>query len=307
MFIEERKLGKKKKYYLVHSYRIGDKVKRITRYLGSNLNKKTIEKLRERSEKIILEQIKEQNPYKFELSKEEIKYYKKLDKKIEIIHLQESHWQIFTENFTYNTNAIEGSKVAKPEVKKLLEKKEEPTNDDEVETLNVANAVTFIRNTKEKLSVELIRKIHKICFQGTKHFAGKTRNVEVVIRDGFGNIVHQGAPSTIVGKLLRELVEWYKKHKKKYPPLLLAALIHNQFEDIHPFQDGNGRVGRLLLNYILLQFNYPPINIRLKDRNRYYQTLQKYHKTGDIKSTLKFLIAEYKKQYKKQVTTNKKT
>ncbi|MFH1589868.1 MAG: Fic family protein [archaeon] len=299
MFIEKRKQGKKEKYYLIHSYRVGDKVKRISRHLGSNLNKNTLAQLRARAEILILEQIKEQSPYEFELNKDEIEYYNKFNHKIEIIHFQEKDWQLFTQAFTYNTNAIEGSTVVKTEVKKLLGKKESPTNDDEKETLNVANAVEFIRKTKEKLSVELIKEIHKICFQSTKQFAGTTRKVEVVIRDSHGNIVHQGAPANMVETLLKELVEWYHKHKNKYPPLLLAAITHNQFEDIHPFQDGNGRVGRLLLNYVLLQFNYPPINITLKDKAKYYETLQRYHKTSDIKSTLKFLIAEYKKQYKK--------
>jgi len=96
---------------------------------------------------------------------------------------------------------------------------------------------------------------------------------------------------------LEELCRWYEKHKRKYPPLLLAAVMHNQFEKIHLFQDGNDRVGRLLLNYVLLQHKYPPINIRLKDRGRYYKCLQEYNQKNDIKPTLKFLISQYKKQF----------
>ncbi|MFH1316143.1 MAG: Fic family protein [Candidatus Woesearchaeota archaeon] len=298
MFTEIRKQGKKKKYYLVHSYRLGNNVKRISRYLGSNLKENQIEKLKKRAEALILGQIKGKNPYEFELSREEIEYYKKFDHKIKVEHLQSINWERFTKQFTYNTNAIEGSTVEYSEVKELIEKKQKPNGEEEIETVNVADAVTFIKNTKEKFSIALIKKLHKICFMGTKHFAGNFRDVEVVIRDGFGNIVHQGAPADMVEKLLSELVKWYDKHKKKYPPLMISAIIHNQFEKIHPFQDGNGRVGRLLLNYILLKLEYPPINIRLKDRQRYYKCLQEYDKAGDIKTTLTFLIQEYKKQYK---------
>src|SRR3989344_7317918 len=297
MFLEIREIGKVKKYYLIHSYRERAKVRRISRYLGSNLSEKKLLELKARAEQHILEEIKEKSILEFELTKKEIKAYKKYENHIEVKHLQTADWKQFTEDFTYNTNAIEGSTVALSEVKELLEGKEQPRDVEEIETLNVAQAVEFIRNTKENITVDLIKHLHLICFKRTKHFAGKLRDVNVVIRDGQGNIVHQGAPIEMVRGLLEELCGWYEKHRKKYPPLLLAAVVHNQFEKIHPFQDGNGRVGRLLLNYVLLQHKYPPINILLRDRGKYYTCLQEYDRKNDIKSTLKFLISQYKKQY----------
>jgi Fic family protein len=298
MFIEKRKYGKATKYYLVHSYRVGDVVKKIVRYLGSNLDDKNLERLRVGAERIILEQIKEKSPYTFELSKKEIQKLKKYEDKLGIIHLQKIDWDRFTKEFTYNTNAIEGSTVALKEVEALVDKREKPQNYDELETINVAKAIDYVKNTKELLSIELILRLHHICFEGTKSYAGKLRTVEVVVMDSQRNIIHQGAQAQYVNKLLEDLVKWYKIHKNKYPPLLLAALVHNEFETIHPFQDGNGRVGRLLLNYVLLKHNYPPINIKLKDRQRYYKVLQAYQKTGEVAPTLRFLIS--------QVTTKKK-
>ncbi|MBU0456527.1 MAG: Fic family protein [Nanoarchaeota archaeon] len=297
MFIEIRKRDKNKKYYLIHTYRENGKVKRVSRYLGTNLNEDKLEKLREVAEHHILEEIKERSILEFELTKEEIAEFKKYDRDIEVKHLQTLNWKRFTEDFTYNTNAIEGSTVALSEVKELLSGKEEPQDADDIETLNVAKTVEYIKKSKEKITVELIINLHLICFKGTKKFAGKLRDVEVVIKDSQGNIVHQGAPINKVKGLLEELCKWYDKHKKKYPPLLLAAVMHNQFEKIHPFQDGNGRVGRLLLNYVLIHNKYPPINIKLRDRMRYYKCLQEYDKKNDIKSTLKFLISQYKKQF----------
>ena len=297
MFIEIRKRAKNKKYYLIHTYRESGKVKRLSKYLGTNLNYDKLDKLKRVAEQHILKEIKERSILEFELTKEEIAEYKKYEKYIKIEHLQKLDWKRFTEDFTYNTNAIEGSTVALSEVKELLSGKEEPRDSDDIETLNVANAVDYIKESKEKATVDFIKYLHLICFKGTKKFAGKLRDVEVVIRDGQGNVVHQGAPIDKVKGLLEELCKWYDKHKNKYPSLLLAAIIHNQFEKIHPFQDGNGRVGRLFLNYVLLQHKHPPINIKLRDRMRYYECLQEFDKKNDIKSTLKFLISQYKKQF----------
>ena len=297
MFIEIRKKGKSKKYYLIHTYREKGKVKRISQYLGSNLNEEKLQELKKVAGQHILEEIKERSILEFELTKKEIEEYKKYEVDIKVKHLQTLNWKRFTEDFTYNTNAIEGSTVALSEVKELLSGEEEPQDADDVETLNVATAVEHIKKSKEKITVDFINHLHLICFKGTKKFAGELRNVNVVIRDGQGNIVHQGAPINKVKGLIEELCKWYDKHKKKYPPLLLAVVMHNQFEKIHPFQDGNGRVGRLLLNYVLLQHKYPPINIRLRDRGRYYKCLQEFDHKNDIKSTLKFLISQYKKQF----------
>jgi len=298
MFLEIRKQGKKKKYYLSHSYRVEGNVKKVVRYLGVDIDEEELQKRRAKAEQLILKEIREQNILEFELSEEEVKEYKKLERQIRVFHLQKKDWKRFTESFTYNTNAIEGSTVALSEVKELLEHKEKAHNADELESLNVAEAVEFIKKGKEKLSIDLILRVHGICFKSTKSFAGRLRNVEVVIKDRQGNIIHKGAPAKEVVKLLEELCRWYEEHVRKYPPLLLAALVHNQFEKIHPFQDGNGRVGRLLLNYVLLKQGYPPINIYLKDRTRYYRCLQKFDARNNIKSTLKFLISQYKKQYR---------
>ena len=94
------------------------------------------------------------------------------------------------------------------------------------------------------------------------------------------------------------MIDWYKKNKNKFKPLILAGIIHNQFENIHPFRDGNGRIGRLLLNFILLKSSYPPINILLEDRGEYYYVLQKYSNDDEIELTIKFLIEQYKKTLK---------
>ncbi len=300
MYIEKRKSGKNTKYYLVHSFRDEtNKVIKLRRFLGTNLSEKELEKTSKRAKEIINEQIEEMKTkiFDFALTDKQIQSLNKYDEKIEIIHLSEEQWKQFTEEFVYNTNAIEGSDVLEEEVPQILNKKT-TTNNDEIETKGVAKAVKFIRTTKQELSLSLILKLHEHCFKESKSFAGKLRNVEVVIRGRDRNIIHQGTPSKLVKQELEKTILWYKKNKKKFKPLTMAAIIHNQFEDIHPFQDGNGRVGRLLLNFILVKNYYPPINILLEDRAEYYFTLQEYSRNDKLRPTLQFLIKQYRKTLK---------
>jgi len=307
MHVEKRKVNGIIKYYLAHSYREGDKIQKFRKYLGQDL--KNIEERKKIAEKLILEEIHKYNiikdPLEIELSHEEIESIKKIEAKIplKVSHLSKGDWQEFLKIFTYNTNAIEGSKLNQEEVKNLLEKDKWPnkSKEDIAEALGVDEAISYIRTTKEHISIDLIKDIHKIVFRNSKPFAGKFRKKgeEVVVIDNNKNIVHEGASPERINHLLNELVKWYNKHKGKYPALVLAAVIHNQFENIHPFKDGNGRVGRILLNNILIKHNLPPINIDFKKRLEYYATLQSYQREHNLKPTIELFLNEYKELKKK--------
>lgn len=301
MHIEKRKEGK---YYLAHSYREGSKVHKFRKYLGKDLTKEKLKERRQIAEKLILEEIHKykiiKDPLNFELSEKEIKEIKLLEKSIpiKISHLSEQDWKYFSGIFTYNTNAIEGSKLNQKEVKDILEKDNWPnkSKEDIGEAYGVNEAIKFIRQSKEHISLILIKKIHKIVFKNSKEFAGKFRKKgeDVVVMDGKGNIVHEGASSSRINHLLKELIDWYGKNKKKYPALILGAVVHNQFENIHPFVDGNGRVGRILLNNILIKHSLIPININLKNSLEYYNTLKSYELNKDLKPTIDLYMKEYR-------------
>lgn len=308
MFIEKRRLGSNIKYYLVYSYREKGDVRKIRRYLGLNLQKEDLKKASLEAEQKIRRELEELNIeiFNFELSKKQIELLNGYNKKIKIHHFDRKDWQIFTEEFVYNTNAIEGSKVRLEEVKDLLKDKRLESNPEEIEIKGVAKAVNFIRKTRKNLSLPFIKKLHKFCFENSKNFAGQFRDVEVVIKNSRGEVIHAGVPVSKLNHELDGLVDWYKKNKRKFKPLVLAAIIHNQFEHIHPFQDGNGRVGRLLLNFILIKNGLPPVNILLEDRAEYYNSLQEYSKNHDLRPTLKFLIRQYSKMINKVTTKSKK-
>jgi Fic family protein len=304
MHIEKRDEKGKTKYFLAHSYREGKKVHKFRKYLGLNLDEIKLKERKGIAEKLILEEIYKykiiNDPLNFELSKEDLKEIKLIEKEIplKISHLSDREWKAFSKIFTYNTNAIEGSRLDKKEVNEILEKDKWPdkSKEDIAEAYGVDEAIRFIRNTKEHISIDFIKKIHKIVFKNSKSFAGKTRKKgeEVVVLGSGGKVVHEGAPQPRINHLLKELVIWYENNKNKYPGIVLAAVIHNQFENIHPFADGNGRVGRILMNNILIKHNLPPININLKNRFKYYETLQEYENNQNLGPTLKLFLKEYK-------------
>ena len=306
MYVEKRISGSTTKYYLVHSYRdINNKVQKIRKYLGSNCSKKEIEQSIVTAKKEIAKRLAkiEIEIFDFALSRKQIASLNRYDDKIKIVHFSDNQWEKFTEEFVFNTNAIEGSKVLEDEVHDILQKGN-TRNPDEIETVGVANAVEYIRKTKQDLSIDFLLKLHELCFKDSKSFAGSLRKVEVVIRGRDGSVIHAGTPVNNLKEELKEYIRWYHANKSKFKPIVLAAIVHNQFEDIHPFQDGNGRVGRLLLNFILIKNKYPPINILLKDREKYYGMLQEYQKKDRVRPTLKFLIDQYKKTLK-QVSTKR--
>jgi len=305
MYVEKRKYYGKTKYWLSHSFREGGKVHKIRKLLGSNLSSEVLRERTEKAKQLILDEINKykiiKDPLQDKISKEELKFIKRLqvEANLKVIHLSEIEWKRFSEVFSYNTNAIEGSELTMKETKDVIEKGVWPikkSKGDIAEALGVSKAIEHIRKTKEYLSLDLIKKIHYIVFKNSKSFAGEFRKLgeEVVVRTGTGIIIHEGAPSSRVISLLKELINWYNKYKKEYPAILLAAVIHNQFENIHPFADGNGRVGRILLNYILLKNNLPPVNIDLKNQIEYYDTLQAYEKENNIRPTIELILKEYK-------------
>src|SRR3989344_9336100 len=179
MYLEKREAKGKIKYYLGHSMREGRKVHTFRKYLGQDLKQTVLKERRAIAEKLILEEINKYNiikdPLQFELSKKELDSIKKRESDIplKIHHLSEKQWELFSELFTYNTNAIEGSAISSVEVKDILEKDKWPnkSKEDIAETYGVDEAISFIRKTGEHISIELIKKIHKIVFKNSKPFA----------------------------------------------------------------------------------------------------------------------------------------
>lgn len=183
----------------------------------------------------------------------------------------------------YNSNAIENSTLTLEDTEDILIRNQIRT-DHEIreiyEAKNLASAIEYLMDNPEKeVSVELILKLHKTLLTNIRdEIAGRFRSGKEWVRVG----AHIGANPEFVNGFMHELVEKYNSDTDEYF-LDKIAYFHAEFENIHPFGDGNGRIGRLLTNEQLDMIDLPPIIIPNKSKfDEYYPALDEYTKTNKI-------------------------
>ena len=172
--------------------------------------------------------------------------------------------------FTFNTNAIEVSTITLEEVRLILEDKIAPNKPirDIRETESQAATFQEMLKTKEKISEQLLLKWHKEIFRETKpDIAGSFRNYHVRVGPYLAPNWQQA------GNQIKQLVAFV--NESNLNSVELAARAHYIFEKIHPFGDGNGRIGRLLMNYVLWKNDYPVLIIEYSKRTSYYKALRR--------------------------------
>jgi len=173
----------KTKYYLAHSFRSDSRVRKLRVFLGTDLGYEEVQRRAAAARAKLEDRIRSAkeigDPYRTVLSPDELKEITLLTTRVEmkLAHLSETDWARFTEEFTYDTNAIEGSKVSKKEVRQVLTEGRWPEKSKEEisETIGVAEAVRYVRKTRTHLSFALILELHRIIFKNSKQFAGQTR------------------------------------------------------------------------------------------------------------------------------------
>jgi Fic family protein len=179
---------------------------------------------------------------------------------------------------TYHSNAIEGNTLSLHETQMVLEYgitvDGHPLRE-YLEATNHAEAFdTLSALVEQPITLDTVQRLHALVMDKIDPQAGELRKVQVYIR---------GAPFTPppardVPLYLAQWVNWLTSDTAlHYDPVTRAAIAHHDFEALHPFTDGNGRVGRLLLNLILMQDGYPPALVLREWRPRYIQTLQQAH------------------------------
>ncbi len=178
-------------------------------------------------------------------------------------------------NYTYNTNAIEGNTLTLKETQLVIREGITiggKSLSEHLEAKNHPAAITYIENLASKPLTEAdILELHRILFSGFCEGAGSYRNGQVYIE---GRDL-MPPPAFEVPQLIADLLDWLQKNPEELRPVELAAIFHHRFVAIHPFDDGNGRIGRLLMNLALVKKGYPLTVIRTMDKRRYYASLIK--------------------------------
>jgi Fic family protein len=283
--IKKREISGKTYYYLGHTYREGGKIKYREIYLGPDLPK-NIEKIKK---EFMLEIYNDRWFVQFEQIKKE--YQRQLNKMP--LEVRRKNLEAFVIRFTYDTNRIEGSKLSFKDTAALLEMGISPKNRPirDVKEAEAHRLVFYemLDDTKE-LSLGVILRWHKDMFSETKKgMAGKLRDYQVYISGS--NFVPP--PPEAIESYIVEFFRWYSAEKTRINPVQLAALAHLKFETIHPFGDGNGRIGRLVMNFILNKNGYPLLDIRYTDRRSYYNALERSNTKNDEKIFIQWLFKRY--------------
>lgn len=199
--------------------------------------------------------------------------------------------------FAYNSNAIENPQTTYHDTREIFENGKVINFTGDLRTLfeieNQKKCFDFLKPkivSKSPLTEELIRETHKIllegCYDETRYAKGERpgeyKKHEYIVGDDAG----------VLPDNVRDEMDYICQSVNEYTGkdiLTAAAYFHLNFEAIHPFADGNGRVGRTLLNYYLMTHDYPPTIIYNEDKAAYYMSLTIFDKTEDIQGFRAFI------------------
>ena len=182
----------------------------------------------------------------------------------------------------YNSNAIENSTLSLEDTEKILLQIDLDhfiSERELFETKNLARIVSYIETkAKEReLDLEMILLLHKMLLSNIRDdIAGRFRNLDEWVKVGNHIAID---PKNIKEGLGNMLIDYQINNDENI--IKRIAKLHLTFEQIHPFVDGNGRIGRILNNYVLIRENYVPINIKFIERELYYNAFRAFNANGN--------------------------
>ncbi|MEE1314590.1 MAG: Fic family protein [Faecalimonas sp.] len=210
--------------------------------------------------------------------------------------------------FAYHSNRIENETITLHDTREIFENGSVVNYTGDLRTLfEIKNQKDCFEFVVDKIAekapltpnfiLELHRQLMKGCYDETRYQKGERPGAwklhDYVTGDGVGSVPEEVEAD--LADLLAEIVE-----AEGGDVLTIAAYLHLRFEEIHPFADGNGRVGRTLLNYYLMTHGYPPVVLYNEDKQTYYLALSVYDKTGEIEGFKAFLKEQMVKTWEKK-------
>jgi Fic family protein len=222
-----------------------------------------------------------------------IKNYKKELKK-KPLSVKQKDFENLGISFTYNTQRMEGSTLTEADTKDLLVYGVTPAKKSKIDSIETAKHYELFMRLVTSKATSITKKTvldwHREIFSQTKvGEAGNTRSHRVGV---ITNEKIEFAPVPEIPKRLQEFFSWLHKYNGENFAEL-AALAHYKFVSIHPFGDGNGRISRLIMNYILFIHECPLMLIKNNDRRAYFKSLEKSQLNDDSIHFLKWFMKYY--------------
>jgi len=203
----------------------------------------------------------------------------------------------------FNSNAIENSTLTLKETERILMEMEISRNvsvREVFEAKNLARVLEYIRNksVEPEFSIELILLLHKMLMGNINDvIAGRFRKKGEYVRVG----THIAPAPEHVERMIEEIISEYLADHTSYFTDRIARF-HLDFETIHPFNDGNGRMGRVIINYQLARFGFPNVIIRDKEKQTYYKAFGEYKDSKKTKTMEKIITLSLMESLHKRIT-----
>lgn len=244
--------------------------------------------------------------------KEVIEYWQK--RKIDSTEKLKTVLDSFSILFAYNSGKIENSEITYHDTREIFENGKVINFTGDLRTLyeitNQKHCFEFLIDkiiAKEPISEEFIKKIHKLLTKGTyderRYLVNEERPGEYKKHDYVTGRNEVGSSAADVQLDIQNLVEEVTSVSKSDTEsvIKIASYFHNVIEEVHPFADDNGRLGRTLTNYILMINNLPPLIVYDEDKKYYYAALEKFDEEDDLSPMIEFFKYEMEKTWEKSL------
>lgn len=299
MVFVEKYMSRGKSYYrLSHSVRKEGKIAHIKRQIGRALPPKA--RLEQMKKEFLMELKSGKYKYLSQKETEAIESrretYRKEAKSLSPLE-KEKKLKEFIIRFTYDSSKLSGADITLRQTYLILKEGIMPKDIHNLrivkELENHEKGILAITAYKGNFNINFIKKLHRILFAGVDDaIAGKLRS-ELKRNVKIAGTSYVPPKWQEIQKEMSGFFKWHKSEHRRLHPLELAALIHLKLVSMQPFADGNSRLSRLLMNWVLWKKNYPPVDIPVIDLENYYNVLDRYQVEKDEKPFVEYIVKWY--------------